>query len=179
MRTYPTKELIFEDCFVSEENILGRIDEGFKLALSSLERGRITIAAIACGLAKRALKEAVKYALERKQFGKALLDFQGLEFLVSDLATELEASIVLVEKAARICDQKRPISTISSMAKLKATDMAMKLTTEAVQILGGVGITTEFPLERYMRDAKILQIVEGANQIQKVIIAKNIKKEFS
>jgi butyryl-CoA dehydrogenase len=177
-KTSPTRELIFTNCFVPEKNLLGEIGKGFKLAATALDRGRFTIGAIAVGLAERALLEATKYALGREQFGQAIFDFQGLQFMLADMATEVEASKLLVEKAAEKYDQKIPDQKLASMAKMKATDTAMYVTTEAVQILGGVGYTSEYPLERYMRDAKVLQIVEGTNQIQKVVIARNLKKEI-
>jgi alkylation response protein AidB-like acyl-CoA dehydrogenase len=177
-KTSPTRELIFNNCFIPEKNLLGEIGKGFKLAATALDRGRFTIGAIAVGLAERALIEATKYALGREQFGQAIFDFQGLQFMLADMATEVEASKLLVEKAAEKYDQKIPDQKLASMAKMKATDTAMYVTTEAVQILGGVGYTSEYPLERYMRDAKVLQIVEGTNQIQKVVIARNLKKEI-
>ncbi len=178
-KTSPTKEIIFENCFVPEEDLLGKEGEGFKAAMSGLDRGRISIAAIACGLAKRALEEAIKYALERKQFEQAIFDFQGLQFMISDMATEIEASWLMVKEAARLFDEGQKASKLASMAKLKATDTAMKVTTDAVQILGGVGYTSEYPLERFMRDAKVMQIFEGTNQIQRVVIARELKKEFN
>lgn len=178
-KTSPTRELIFNNCFIPQDNLIGKAGEGFKIAASGLDRGRVTIGAIAVGVSKRALAEAIKYSLQRQQFNQAIFDFQGLQFMMADLATEIEASKLLVEKAASLIDQKIPIQKLASMAKMKATDTAMKVTTDAVQILGGVGYTQEFPLERYMRDAKVLQIVEGTNQIQKVVIARMLKKEFS
>jgi butyryl-CoA dehydrogenase len=178
-KTSPTRELIFENCFVPDENLIAQEGMGFKIAASGLDRGRITIGSIGVGLSQRALNEAIKYSLERKQFGQAIFDFQGLQFMIADLATEVEASDLLVQYAAKLFDEKISDQKLASMAKMKATDTAMKVTTDAVQILGGVGYTQEFPLERYMRDAKVLQIVEGTNQIQKVVIARQLKKEFS
>lgn len=177
-KTSPTRELIFENCFVPEENLIAQEGMGFKIAASGLDRGRITIGAIGVGLAQRALSEAIKYSLLRKQFNQAIFDFQGLQFMMADMATEIEASDLLVQHAAKLFDDKVSDQKLASMAKMKATDTAMKVTTDAVQILGGVGYTQEFPLERYMRDAKVLQIVEGTNQIQKVVIARQLKKEF-
>jgi alkylation response protein AidB-like acyl-CoA dehydrogenase len=177
-KTSPTRELIFSNCFIPEKNLLGEVGKGFKLAAAALDRGRFTIGAIAVGLAERALLEATKYALGREQFGQAIFEFQGLQFMLADMATEVEASNLLVERAAEKYDKKIPDQKLASMAKMKATDTAMYVTTEAVQILGGVGYTSEYPLERYMRDAKVLQIVEGTNQIQKVVIARNLKKEI-
>jgi len=175
----PTRELVFKDCFVPEQNLIDQEGKGFTIAMEALNRGRITVAAIAVGLAQRALEEAVKYSLGRSQFGKPIFDFQGLQFMMADMATEIEAAKALVSNAAILFDSKTPDIRLACMAKLKATDVAMQVTTDAVQILGGVGFTAEYPLERYMRDAKALQIVEGTNQIQKVVIARELKKIFS
>lgn len=175
----PTRELIFENCFVPSENLLKEEGFGFKIALSALDKGRITIGSIAVGLAQRALDEAVKYSLDRKQFKQAIFDFQGLQFMMADMATEIECSRLLVEEAARNYDNDQKNAKVACMAKLKATDTAMKVTTDAVQILGGVGYTSEYPLERFMRDAKVLQIVEGTNQIQKVVIGRCLKNEYT
>lgn len=177
-RSSPTRELVFENCFVPEENILGAERQGFKIAMSCLDKGRITIGAIAVGLADRAIEEAGKYALDREQFKQAIYDFQGIQFMLADMATETMASRLLVYEGASKLDRGEKISLLSSMAKLKATDVAMKVTTDAVQIFGGSGYTTEYPVERYMRDAKVLQIVEGTNQIQRVVIARQLKKNF-
>lgn len=175
----PTRELVFENCFVPEENLLREEGFGFKVAMAALDKGRITIGSIATGLAQRALDEAVKYSLERKQFNRAIFDFQGLQFMMADMATDVESSRLLVTEAAKLYDAGTPSQKLACMAKLKATDTAMKVTTDAVQIFGGVGYTTEYPVERFMRDAKVLQIVEGTNQIQKVVIARSLKKEYS
>ncbi|MAX66670.1 MAG: acyl-CoA dehydrogenase family protein [Bacteriovoracaceae bacterium] len=174
----PTRELVFDNCFIPEQNLLSQEGEGFKVAMSALDRGRITIGAIAVGLAQRALDEAVLYSLERKQFNQALFDFQGLQWMMADMACEVEASRLLVLKAAQDFDAGKPNIKLASMAKMKATDTAMKVTTDAVQIHGGVGYTQEYPVERFMRDAKVLQIVEGTNQIQKIVIARQLKKEY-
>lgn len=173
----PTREVIFQNCFVPEENLLQSEGMGFKIAMAGLDRGRITIGSIACGLAKRALEESTKYALDRQQFNQPIFDFQGLQFMLADMATETEASWLLVLEAARQYDEGNSNQKLASMAKLKATDTAMRVSTDAVQVLGGVGYTAEYPVERMMRDAKVLQIVEGTNQIQKVVIARNLKKE--
>lgn len=175
----PTCELNFENCLVPKENLIKGEGEGLKVALSALDKGRITIGAIAVGLSQRALDEAVSYSLGRQQFGQAVFDFQGLQFMMADMATEVSASELLVHRAAALYDDQQPSQMISSMAKLKSTDTAMKVTTDAVQILGGVGYTQEYPVERLMRDAKVLQIVEGTNQIQRVVIARNLKKIYS
>lgn len=175
----PTRELIFHNCFIPEENLLLTEGEGFKIAMAALEKGRFTIGAIAVGCAERALDEAVKYSLTRQQFKQPIFDFQGLQFMMADMATEIECSRLLVMQAARDYDSGTPNAKLACMAKLKATDTAMKVTTDAVQILGGVGYTKEYPVERFMRDAKVLQIVEGTNQIQRVVIARNLKKEYT
>lgn len=177
-RASHTREVLFENCFVPEENLLESEGVGFKVAMSALDRGRITIAAIACGLSARALAEAVKYSLERQQFNQAIFDFQGLQWMMADMDTELQASRLLTYKAAENFDQGIKNVKLASMAKMKATDTAMYITTDAVQIHGGVGYTKEYPVERYMRDAKVLQIVEGTNQVQKIVIAREIKKEY-
>ncbi len=177
-KTSPTRELIFENCFVPDENRLLEEGQGFKVAMGGLDRGRVAIGAIGVGCAQRALHESIKYALTRQQFKQAIFDFQGLQFMLSDMATETEASRLLVQAAAHSLDSGSPNSKLCSMAKLKATDTAMRVTTDAVQVLGGVGYTAEYPVERFMRDAKVLQIVEGTNQIQRVVIARHLKKEY-
>jgi butyryl-CoA dehydrogenase len=177
-KTSPTRELIFENCFVPIENLLLDEGKGFNVAMGGLDRGRIAIGAIGVGCSQRALDEAMRYALTRQQFKQAIFDFQGLQFMLSDMATETEASRLLVQAAAVSIDQKKTNSKLCSMAKLKATDTAMKVTTDAVQVLGGVGYTSEYPVERFMRDAKVLQIVEGTNQIQRVVISRHLKKEY-
>ena len=178
-RSSQTCEVLFDKCFVPKENVLGTIGKGFHQAMKALDKGRITIGAISVGLAERALAEATKFALTREQFGKPIFDFQGLSWMLSDMASETECALSMVEKAARLYDQGKNSSKLASIAKLKASDVAMKVTTDAVQVHGGVGYTKEYPVERLMRDAKVLQIVEGTNQIQKVVISRELKKEFS
>ena len=177
-RASPTRELLFQNCFVPEENLIQEEGFGFKVAMSALDAGRFTIGAIAVGLSQRALDEAVKYSLTREQFKQPIFEFQGLQFMMADMATEINASRLLVRQSAINLDQGSSDGTLAAMAKLKATDTAMKVTTDAVQILGGVGYTQEYPVERFMRDAKVLQIVEGTNQIQRVVIARNLKKIY-
>lgn len=178
-RISPTRELIFEDCFVPEESLLGKEGEGGKMALSALDGGRITVGAIAVGLAQRAFDESLKYSLAREQFGQPLFRFQGLQFMLADMATEIEASRLLVYRACESFDSGESRRDLAAMAKLKASDVCMRVTTDAIQIHGAIGITCEYPLERFMRDAKILQIVEGTNQIQKQVIGKNLQRKFS
>ncbi len=177
-KTSPTRELIFENCFVPTENLLLEEGKGFQVAMGGLDRGRVAIGAIGVGCAQRALDESIKYSLTRQQFKQPIFDFQGLQFMLSDMATETEASRLLVHAAAASLDSGKANSKLCSMAKLKATDTAMKVTTDAVQVLGGVGYTSEYPVERFMRDAKVLQIVEGTNQIQRVVIARHLRREY-
>ena len=177
-KTSPTRELVFQNCLVSSEDMLLNEGQGFTVAMGGLDRGRTSIAAIGVGCAQRALDEAVKYSLTREQFKQPIFDFQGLQFMLSDMAVEVMTSRLMVLAAAQSIDDKKTNSKLCSMAKLKATDAAMKVTTDAVQVLGGVGYTTEYPVERFMRDAKVLQIVEGTNQIQRVVIARHLRKEY-
>ncbi len=174
----PTRELIFERCFIPEEQRLAQEGEGFKMAMAALDRGRITIGAIGVGVAQAALDYAIAYSLRREQFQKAIFEFQGLQFMMADDATEIECSRLLVQRAAKDFDEKHINQKLAAMAKMKATDTAMNVCTNAVQILGGVGYTKEYPVERFMRDAKVLQIVEGTNQIQKVIIARELQRHY-
>jgi len=177
-KTSPTRELLFENCLIPHDNLLLSEGEGFKVAMSGLDKGRMAIGAIGVGCSQRALDEAVKYSLTRQQFNQFIFDFQGLQFMMAEMATEIECSRLLVHAAANSIDQNSSNSKVCSMAKLKSTDTAMKVTTDAVQILGGVGYTSEYPVERFMRDAKVLQIVEGTNQIQRIVIARHLKKEY-
>ena len=167
-----TMELILTDLRVPAENLIGNEGDGFKIAMTALDSGRITIAATALGVARSALEVAVNHSRTREQFGKPIGEFQGVSFMLADMGTELDAARLLVQRAAFLKDQKKPFSIPAAMAKLYATDMAMKVTTDAVQVLGGSGYTQDFPAERYMREAKVLQIVEGTNQIQRMIIGK-------
>ena len=175
----PTREVVFDNCFVPDSALLKEEGQGFKIAASALDKGRVTIGSIGVGLAQRALDESIKYSLERKQFNQEIFNFQGLQWMMADMATEVEASRLLVYSAARKIDSGIKDIMAASMAKMKATDTAMRVTTDSVQIHGGVGYTTEYPVERFMRDAKVLQIVEGTNQVQKIVIARELKKKFS
>ncbi len=174
MRVSPTQEIIFENVKVPAENLLLKEGDGFKIAKMALDGGRISIATIAVGLGRAALDRAVKYAKEREQFGKAIVEYQGVSFLLADMATELEASRLLVRQAACQKDKGLPFTLQASMAKLKATEVCMKITTDAVQVFGGYGYMEEYTVERYMREAKMLQIVEGTSQIQRVLISRNL-----
>ncbi len=170
-----TMEVLFENVKVPTANLIANEGDGMKIALSALDSGRITIAATALGIARASIEEATKHANLREQFGKPILDFQGVGFMLADMLTQYEAAKLLVQRAAYLKDQGKAFSIEAAQAKLFATDMAMQVTTDAVQILGGSGYTQEFPVERYMREAKMLQIVEGTNQIQRLVIARSLK----
>jgi alkylation response protein AidB-like acyl-CoA dehydrogenase len=159
---------------VSDGRRIGDEGQGFAIALAALDSGRLGIAACAIGVAQAALDEAVAYATGREQFGRPISDFQGLRFMLADMATQIEAGRALYLAAARLRDAGRPFAKQAAMAKLLCTDTAMKVTTDAVQVLGGYGCTADFPVERYMREAKVLQIVEGTNQIQRMVIARHL-----
>ncbi|MFJ9249495.1 acyl-CoA dehydrogenase family protein [Streptomyces sp. NPDC101776] len=174
MKGSPTAQVHFDGVRVSDERRLGEEGQGFAIALSALDSGRLGIAACAIGLAQSALDEAVAYASGRQQFGRPISDFQGLRFMLADMATQIEAGRALYLAAARLRDAGRPFAKQAAMAKLHCTDAAMKATIDAVQILGGYGYTADFPVERYMREAKVLQIVEGTNQIQRMVIARHL-----
>ena len=169
-----TMELVLQDVKVPAANLVGKEGEGFKVALTALNGGRITIAACGLGIARAAIEIATDHARIREQFGKPIGDFQGISFMLADMTTQLEAARLLVQRAAWLKDTGKPFSNAAAMAKLFATDAAMRITTDAVQILGGSGYTQDFPLERYMREAKVLQIVEGTNQIQRLIIGRSL-----
>lgn len=178
IRGSPTAQLFFEDLVVPEENRLGRDGDGFKLAMRVLDHSRPGIAAQALGLAEGAFDLARRYASERHQFGKPIAEFQGIQFLLADMATGIEAARLLTYSAADAIDRHLPeINLTSAMAKLCASDTAMRVTTDAVQVLGGYGYLRDFPAERMMRDAKITQIYEGTNEIQRLVIARALLKE--
>jgi len=178
IRGSTTRELIFQDCRVPKEDLIGREGMGFIAAMKTLDQSRPGVAAQALGIAAGALDEAVKYSRERRQFGKPISSFQGVQFMLADMATQVEAARTLVYQAARYIDSgAKDISKISAMSKLFASDTAMKVTTDAVQIFGGYGYMKEYPVENMMRDAKITQIYEGTNQIQREVIGLNLIKE--
>ena len=166
-----TAELIFEDCEVPKENLLGKEGEGFKIAMQTLDGGRIGVAAQALGIAQGALDAAVKYSKEREQFGRSICKFQALSFKMADMAMKIEAARLLVYRAANLKNEGKPYSAAAAMAKCFASDVAMEVTTDAVQIFGGYGYTVDYPAERYMRNAKITQIYEGTNQVQQMVIS--------
>jgi len=174
MRVSPTQEIRFENMEVPVANLIGNEGEGFQIAKSALDGGRISMGAVANGISSAALNVARAYAREREQFGTPIIRFQGVSFLLADGVTELEASRLLVLQAATLKDQNKDYTIQASMAKLKSTEACMKITTDCVQVLGGYGYMEEFKVERYMREAKMLQIVEGTSQIQRVIIARSL-----
>jgi butyryl-CoA dehydrogenase len=172
IRSSPTTEVIFEDCIVPAENLLGEEGDGFKIAMMTLDGGRNGIAAQAVGIAQGALDAAVSYAKEREQFGKPIMKNQGVSFKLADMATNIEAARLLTYQAAWLESEGLPYGKASAMAKLFAGDTAMKTTIEAVQVFGGYGYTKEYPVERFMRDAKITQIYEGTQEIQRLVISR-------
>jgi alkylation response protein AidB-like acyl-CoA dehydrogenase len=174
MRASVTAQMIFDGAHVPADHLLGEEGRGFAIALTALDSGRLGIAACATGLAQAALDLAVGYARERHQFGKPIIDFEGLSFMLADMACAVEASRALYLSAARRKDAGQEFGPQAAMAKLLASDTAMKVTTDAVQVLGGYGYVADFPAERYMREAKVLQIVEGTNQIQRLVIARSL-----
>jgi alkylation response protein AidB-like acyl-CoA dehydrogenase len=178
MTASTTTQVLFDDARVPADQRIGAEGEGMTIALSALDSGRLGIAACSTGLAQSALELAVSYAAERQQFGRAIAEFQGLQFLLADMAAAVESARATYLHAARLRDAGRPFSRQASIAKLVATDAAMRVTTDAVQVLGGYGYTRDFPAERYMREAKVTQIFEGTNQIQRMVIARSLLKEL-
>lgn len=176
IRSSPTTEIIFEDCRVPKENVLGEVGEGFKIAMKTLDGGRNGIAAQAVGIAQGALDASVDYAKERVQFGKPISAQQGIGFKLADMATNIEAARLLTYQAAWLESEGLPYGKESAMSKLFAGDTAMKVTTEAVQVFGGYGYTKDYPVERFMRDAKITQIYEGTQEIQRLVISRMLTK---
>ena len=176
IRASSTTELIFENCVVPKENLIGREGKGFGIAMKTLDGGRIGIAAQALGIAEGALDEAIKYMKERKQFGRPIAAFQGLQWMVAEMSTKIEAARFLVYKAAWLKENKQPYSIDAARAKLYAAEVAMDVTTKAVQLFGGYGYTKEYPVERMMRDAKITEIYEGTSEVQKMVISGSLLK---
>ncbi len=178
IRASATRELVFQDCRIPKANLLAKEGMGFIVAMKTLDSSRPGVAAQALGIAAGALDEAVEYSRQRRQFGKPICSFQGVQFMLADMATQVEAARALVYAAARYIDSgAKDISKISAMCKLYASDTAMKVTTDAVQVLGGYGYMREYPVEKMMRDAKITQIYEGTNQIQREVIGLGLIKE--
>jgi alkylation response protein AidB-like acyl-CoA dehydrogenase len=178
IRASSTTELIFEDCFVPDENILGEVGMGYKIAIETLNEGRIGIGAQMVGLAQGAFDYAMKYMLERKQFGKAIAEFQGMEFQYAQLATEIEAARLMVYNAARLKDAKQNFVKEAAMAKLFSSQVAERAASLAVEFVGGVGFTKEYPVEKFYRDAKIGKIYEGTSNMQLSTIAKILRSEY-
>jgi len=176
IRASPTATLAFEEMRVPVENRLGEEGEGFAIAMKTFEITRTHIAAAGVGLARAAYEYALQYAQERVQFGKPIIQHQAIAFMLADIATQIDAARMLTWRAARLADMGKPCTKEASMAKLFAADVAMKVTTDAVQVLGGYGFIRDYPVEKWMRDAKILQIYEGTSQIQRLIIARQLVK---
>ena len=176
IRGSSTTELIFENCIVPKENLLGQDGKGFSIAMATLDGGRIGIAAQALGIAEGALEETIAYVKERKQFGRPIAKFQNTQFQIADMATKVEAARYLVYRAAIAKDTKKRFSVEAAMAKLYAAEVAMEVTTKAVQLFGGYGYTREYPVERMMRDAKITEIYEGTSEVQRMVISSNVIK---
>ena len=182
IRASTTRELIFQDCFVPKQNLIGKEGAGFIITMRTFDKTRPGVGAQGVGLAQGALDEAVRYAREREQFGKKIISFQAVQHILADMATQVEAARALIYAVARYIDQEqnpREISKVSGMAKVFASDVAMKVTTDAVQVFGGYGYMRDYPVEKMMRDAKILQIYEGTNQIQRNIIGQELSKEYA
>ncbi len=173
----PTAQVILDGALVPAEDLVGEPGQGFRIAMQALDAGRLGISACAVGLARSALDEAVRYARGRSAFGQPIAGFQGLQFMLADMDTQIHAARALLLEAARLKDAGRAFSIPAARAKLLASDVAMAVTTDAVQVLGGAGYTTDFPVERYMREAKMLQIVEGTNQIQRLVIGRALVRE--
>jgi len=178
-RASDTRELILEDAFVPDHDVLGQVGQGFVNFMKTLDAGRIGIGALSLGIAEGAYEAARAYATERRQFGQPISEFQGIQFTLADMATEIEAAKHLVYHAAWLKEQGRPYSKEAAMAKLFASETAMRVTTKAVQVHGGYGYTREYPVERMMRDAKICEIGEGTSEIQRLVIARNILRELA
>ena len=174
MRGTPACEIILEDCRVPKENILGKEGDGFKLAMQTFDRTRPGDAALAIGIAAGAIEESMNYAKERVQFGRPITDFQAIQFMFADMATETEAARLLVYEAAQLIDEGRLSSMYSAMANYFATDVAVKVVNQAMQAMGGYGYMRDFSIERRLRDTQLLQIVEGTNQVQRIVVARNL-----
>ncbi len=176
MRASETAELIFDNCRIPDANRLGEVGEGFIQAMKILDGGRISIGALSLGIAKGAYEAALKYSKERHQFGKPISEFQGISFKLADMATEIEASELLLHKSAFLKQTHKPVTTLGAMAKMFASEVCVKVANEAVQIHGGYGYTKDFPVEKFYRDSKLCTIGEGTTEIQKLVISRNILK---
>jgi alkylation response protein AidB-like acyl-CoA dehydrogenase len=173
-RCSDTSEVIFDNVRVPSDHLLGQEGEGFKIAMRTLDKSRAGIAASAVGIARAAFEAAIAYATQRKTFGQFLAAHQAIQFMLADMAIKIETARLITWKAAWLADQGQPNNYESSVAKCYATDICMAVTTDAVQVLGGYGYSKEYPIERYMRDAKLMQIYEGANQIQRIVISRSL-----
>jgi alkylation response protein AidB-like acyl-CoA dehydrogenase len=177
MRASETAELVFDNCRVPDSNRLGEVGQGFIQAMKILDGGRISIGALSLGIAKGAYEAALKYSKERHQFGQPISSFQGISFKLADMATEIEASELLLHKAAFLKQQHKPVTTLGAMAKMYASEVCVKVANEAVQIHGGYGYTKDYPVEKFYRDSKLCTIGEGTTEIQKLVISRNLLKE--
>ena len=177
MRSSETAELIFENCRVHKSQILGEVGQGFRQAMKILDGGRISIAALSLGIAKGAYEASIKYAKEREQFGQPIANFQAISFKLADIATEIEAAELLTLKAADLKNKGLPVTTTSAMAKYYASEVCVKVATDAIQIFGGYGYTKDFPVEKFYRDSKLCTIGEGTSEIQKLVISRNELKD--
>ncbi|KRB56520.1 acyl-CoA dehydrogenase family protein [Flavobacterium sp. Root186] len=177
MRASETAELVFDSCRIPDANRLGEVGQGFVQAMKILDGGRISIGALSLGISKGAYEAALKYSKERYQFGQPISSFQGISFKLADMATEIEASELLLHKAAYLKQQHKPVTTLGAMAKMYASEACVKIANEAVQIHGGYGYTKDFPVEKFYRDSKLCTIGEGTTEIQKLVISRNLLKE--
>ncbi len=177
LRASDTSELIFEDCVIPAENLLGKLGEGFKDSMRVLDGGRISIAALSLGIAQGALDAALKYSKERRQFGKAISEFQGMQWKLADMATQLDAARLLTLRAAQKKDAKLPVTRDAAMAKLYASEAAVRICDEGVQIHGGYGFIKDYPAEKFYRDVKLCTIGEGTSEIQRMVIARELLKD--
>lgn len=175
----PTVQIFYDNVRVPVGNMLGKEGDGFKIVMDTLDAGRIGVASQAVGIARSALEDCVEYSTQRKQFGSSVASFEGIQFMLADMATAVDAARLLTLRAAYLRDKGIPCARESSMAKLFAGDTAMKVTTDALQIFGGYGYMKEYPAERHMRDAKITQIYEGTQQVQRLVVARNLLKDFA
>ena len=177
MRASETAEMVFDNCKIPDENRLGDVGDGFIQSMKILDGGRISIAALSLGVAKGAFNASLKYSKERKQFGKSISSFQGISFKLAEMATEIEAAVLLTEKASELKNQGKKVTQQGAMAKLFASEVCVKVANEAIQIHGGYGFTKDFPVEKFFRDSKLCTIGEGTSEIQKLVIARNLLKE--
>ena len=177
LRASETASVVFEDCYVPDENRIGNEGEGFLQAMNVLDGGRISIAALAVGIAQGAYESAVRYAKERQQFGKPIAEFQAIQFKLANMATELDAARLLMYRASFLKDQGRKVTKESAMAKLFASEMSVRVCEEAIQIHGGYGYTKDYPPEKYWRDSKLCTIGEGTSEIQRIVIARQLLRQ--